>query len=99
MLVRVLFDALSTMQAIEVYKLMFTPASDIGVQLLEYASSNGNIIVLIILSAIITFGFKNTTEIAENFEPKARYAVFAAALMAVSLFCMGQVLNFLYFQF
>lgn len=99
MLVRVLFDALSTTQAIEVYKLMFTPASDIGVQLLEYASSNGNIIVLIILSAIITFGFKNTNEIAENFEPKARYAVFAAALMAVSLFCMGQVSNFLYFQF
>ena len=99
MLVRVLFDALSTTQAIEVYKLMFTPASDIGVQLSEYAYANGNIIVLIILSAIITFGFKNTNEIAENFEPKARYAVFAAALMAVSLFCMGQVSNFLYFQF
>jgi len=99
MLVRVLFDALSTTQAIEVYKLMFTPVSDFGMQLTEYVSANSNIIVLIILSAIITFGFKNTNEIAEEFEPKAKYAVFAAALMAVSLFCMGQVSNFLYFQF
>jgi len=99
MLVRVLFDALSTTQAITVYKLMFTPVSDFGMQLTEYVSANSNIIVLIILSAIITFGFKNTNEIAEEFEPKAKYAVFAAALMAVSLFCMGQVSNFLYFQF
>lgn len=99
MLVRVLFDALSTTQALEIYKLMFTPVPDIWLQLSEYASANGGIIVLIILSAIITFGFKNTNEIAESFEPKARYACLAAALMAISLFSMGQVSNFLYFQF
>lgn len=99
MLVRVLFDALSTTQALEIYKVMFTPAPDIWLQLSEYASANGGIIVLIILSAIITFGFKNTNEIAESFEPNTRYACLAAALMAISLFSMGQVSNFLYFQF
>lgn len=99
MLVRVLFDSIDTMQALNVYKVMFTPAADFGIQLSEYVSANANVIVLLILSAIIIFGFKNSNEIAEEFEPKPGYAVFAAVLMAVSLFSMGSVSNFLYFQF
>ena len=98
MLVRVLFDALSTTQALKVYVLMFTPTADILSQLKTYLSENAGILILIIMSAIITFGFKNTNEIAEKFEPKIRYAFMAAALMAVALFSMGQVSNFLYFQ-
>ncbi len=101
MLVRVLFDALSTAQAIQVYKTMFTPVamSELLTQWTAYISDNKNIIALLILGAVIIFGFKNTGEIAENFEPKPRYAVLAGILMAVSLFCMGSVSNFLYFQF
>ena len=101
MLVRVLFDALSTTQALQVYKTMFTPVavSELLTQWTAYISDNKNIIALLILGAVIIFGFKNTGEIAEDFEPKPRYAIFAGVLMAVSLFCMGSVSNFLYFQF
>lgn len=98
-LVRVLFDANSTYQAIDVYKLMFTPIPDLGKQFLEYAQTNATVMILIVLSPVITFGFKNSNEIAEKFEPKIRYAVFSAILMAISLFSMGEVSNFLYFQF
>ena len=100
-LVRVLFDSLNTMQAIEVYKVMFTPVnwSEFLSQWGMYISESKGVLFLLVFSAIITFGFKNSGEIAEKFEPKARYAVFSAILMAVSLFLMGQVSNFLYFQF
>lgn len=101
MLVRVLFDAVNTSQAIEVYKTMFTPIpmQELCSQWWTYFSANKGIIALLIVGAIVIFGFKNTNEIADNFEPKPRYAVFAGVLMAVSLFCMGSVSNFLYFQF
>lgn len=101
MLVRVLFDALSTTQALQVYKTMFTPVamSELLTQWTAYISDNKNIIALLMMGAVIIFGFKNTGEIAEDFEPKPRYAIFAGVLMAVSLFCMGSVSNFLYFQF
>ncbi len=98
-LVRVLFDSFTTMQAIEVYKVMFMPSSDIGAQFMTYLSQNANILVLLILSAIITFGFKNSNEIADNFKPSVKYAVFSALLLSLSLFSMGQVSSFLYFQF
>ncbi|MDY3031897.1 MAG: MBOAT family O-acyltransferase [Clostridia bacterium] len=100
-LVRVLFDALSTAQALQVYKAMFTlpSLSSLAAQWSAYLSGNKSIIFLLIFSAVIVFGFKNTGELAEDFTPKIRHAVFAGALMAVSLFCMGGVSNFLYFQF
>ncbi len=98
-LVRVLFDSFTTIQAIEVYKVMFTPVSNLGEQLSLYLSQNTGIVILLILSAIITFGFKNSNEIADNFKPGVKYAIFSAFLLALSLFSMGQVSNFLYFQF
>lgn len=101
MLVRVLFDALSSVQALTVYKIMFTPVAwnDLYLQFANYMTSNKGIFALLIFGAVIIFGFKNTGELSENFTPKARYAVYAGVLMAVSLFCMGGVSNFLYFQF
>ncbi len=101
MLVRVLFDALSSVQALTVYKIMFTPVAwnDLYSQFANYITSNKGIFALLIFGAVIIFGFKNTGELSENFTPKARYAVYAGVLMAVSLFCMGGVSNFLYFQF
>ncbi|MDD6484983.1 MAG: MBOAT family protein [Clostridiales bacterium] len=100
-LVRVLFDSHNTAQALEVYKVMFTPAA--GAELMSqwsaYIADNKLIIGLLVFSAIIIFGFKNSNEIAESFKPKAYWAVFSALLMACSLFFMGQVSNFLYFQF
>lgn len=100
-LVRVLFDSYTTTQAIEVYKTMFTPVpwQELCSQWAAYIADNKGIIALLIISAVMVFGFKNTGEIAENFEPKPRHAVYAGALMAVSLFCMGSVSSFLYFQF
>lgn len=101
MLVRVLFDALSSVQALTVYKIMFTPVawSELCVQFSDYMTANKGILALLIFGAVIIFGFKNTGELSESFTPKARYAVYAGVLMAVSLFCMGGVSNFLYFQF
>lgn len=100
-LVRVLFDSYTTTQAIEVYKTMFTPVpwQELCTQWAAYIADNKGIIALLIISAIIVFGFKNAGELAENFEPKPRHAVYAGALMAISLFCMGTVSGFLYFQF
>ena len=100
-LVRVLFDSYTTTQAISVYQTMFTPVpwQELCTQWTAYFAENKGIIALLIISAVIIFGFKNTGELAENFEPKPRYAVYAGALMALSLFCMGTVSGFLYFQF
>lgn len=100
-LVRVLFDSLSTVQAFKIYKIMFTPVAfgELASQWTSYFADNKGIIAMLVLSAVIIFGFKNSGQIAESFKPKARYAVFSAVLLAVSVFFMGQVSNFLYFQF
>ena len=98
-LVRVLFDSHTTLQALDIYRVMFTPVADFTTQLTAYLSQNADIIVLLIVCAIITFGFKNSNEIADTFKPSVKYALFSALLLAMSLFSMGQVSNFLYFQF
>ena len=98
-LVRVLFDSHTTLQALDIYRVMFTPVADFITQLTAYLSQNADIIVLLIVCAIITFGFKTSNEIADNFKPSTKYALFSALLLAISLFSMGQVSNFLYFQF
>lgn len=101
MLVRVLFDAQNTTQAISIFKTMFTPVSlsELATQWSVYFAANKDIIVYLIIGAFIIFALKNTGEIAENFEPSPKYAVFAGALTGISLLCMSGVSNFLYFQF
>lgn len=101
MLVRVLFDAQNTHQAIAVYKTMFTPVplAELSAQLSTYLASNASVLGLLAVSAFIIFALKNTGEIAEKFEPSAKYAVYSGLLMGISLLCMSGVSNFLYFQF
>lgn len=104
-LTRVLFDSANMSQAINVYKSMFNVKeafSNTSAFLSNGANFvSGNImpIVLILISAFICFGFKNTREISEEFKPTLKYAAFAATLLTLALFRMGSVSNFLYFQF
>lgn len=104
-LTRVLFDSSSMTQALNVYKSMFNikPAfSDLHLFLsngLSFLSTNLITVLLIVISAVICFGARNTGEISEEFKPDFKYAAFAAVLLTLSLFRMGTVSNFLYFQF
>ncbi len=105
LLTRVLFDANSMTQAMNVYRTMLDirPAiqgfrSFVGLGL-AYVNANLLEICIIIVSACICFFTPNSKEILENKEPKWYHAVFSGALLTVSLFFMGSVSNFLYFQF
>lgn len=105
LLTRVLFDANSMTQAINVYRTMLDirPAiqgfrSFIAMGL-AYVNANLLEICTIIVSAFICFFTPNSTQILGNREPKWYHAVFSGILLTVSLFFMGSVSNFLYFQF
>ena len=104
-LTRVLFDSINMTQAIQVYKSMFNVKaafSDTGAFLsngIHFVSGNIITVLLIMISAFICFGFKNTREISEKFTPSLKYAAFAAILLTLSMFRMSSVSNFLYFQF
>jgi D-alanyl-lipoteichoic acid acyltransferase DltB (MBOAT superfamily) len=102
---RVLFDANGMTQAFNVYRSMFDirPAlSGFRVFLnsgLMYISQNLYEIFLIIAGACICFFAPNTREMFSESRPRWYHAVFAGALFTMSLFFMGRVSNFLYFQF
>jgi len=105
LLVRVLFDSNNMTQAISVYKrladlrLLFTGVGtffDLG---RNYITDNVYIIILTLVAAGICFFAPNTKKISEKFQPKWYYAVGSAAILTASLFFMGTVSNFLYFQF
>ena len=105
LLIRVLFDANSMTQAIQVYKSMF----DLSLLRIDaqaffqlgrtYISDSFFVVLLIIIGAAICFFFKNSNEIVENLKPKWYHAAFCGVLLATSLMCMSQVSQFLYFQF
>ena len=57
------------------------------------------IAALLLAGMGLCFFAPNTREIAERFEPRPRYAAYAGVLLTVSLFFMGRVSSFLYFQF
>ncbi|NMA34136.1 MAG: MBOAT family protein [Clostridiaceae bacterium] len=102
---RVLFDANGMTQALNVYRTMFDirPAlsgfRDFLGSGLDYVGKNLYETVLIITGACICFFAPNTREFLTEYRPKLYHAVFAGALFAISLFFMGGVSNFLYFQF
>ena len=105
LLTRVLFDANNMTQAINVLISMF----DISLLISDpamffslgaaYFKENFLILTVIFVSAMICFFAKNSNEICDRFEPKGRYAVMAGILLAISLFRMTAVSQFLYFQF
>ncbi len=105
LLTRVLFDANGMTQAVSVYRTMldirpaisgFTAFLDMG---LVYIKDNLLVAGLVILGACISFFAPNSRELLEDREPRWYHAVFSGALITLSLFFMGGVSNFLYFQF
>lgn len=98
-LVRVLFDANGLTQAAAVYKSMFTFNSEMLWGVTAFFAENIKVICIIVISAFICFFCKNVHETLEDFKPKVRYAVFCGAVFALSLFYIGSVSQFLYFQF
>jgi D-alanyl-lipoteichoic acid acyltransferase DltB (MBOAT superfamily) len=105
LLTRVLFDANGMTQAINVYRtiLDIRPAlkglsSFLGLGL-AYVKANLTVTGLIIIGACICFFAPNSREMLEDKEPKWYHAVFSGVLITLSLFFMGSVSNFLYFQF
>lgn len=105
LLTRVLFDSNNMTQAITVYQnlfdiqLLFTDATAFLAQGIEYFKANIPITIVTIISACICFFTPNTSEIANNYKPKWYHPVYCGVLMTASLFFMGTVSNFLYFQF
>lgn len=102
---RVLFDANGMTQAFNVYRTMFDirPAlsgfSDFIRPGLEYIRENLHEMALIVTGACICFFAPNTREMFSEFRPRWYHAVFAGVLFTMSLFFMGRVSSFLYFQF
>lgn len=105
LITRVLFDSQNTTQAIHVYKEMFNISgafSSFGVftsSSLAFVNNNLLTVVLIVLSAIIAFGTKNTMQLSKDFKPNWKNAVIAAILLTLALFRMSSVSDFLYFRF
>jgi len=102
LMTRVLFDSQNMTQALQVLSNMISPIKDISLFLKtgsQFATTNMMTILLIIISAAISFGAKNTQEITENFRPNWKYAAFSAVLLTLALFRMSTVSNFLYFRF
>ncbi len=98
-LVRVLFDANGLLQAMAVYKTMFTFNGEILYGIRAFFADNIKVIFVIFISAFICFFCKNTQEMLEDFKPKPVHAIFCGAILAASLFYIGSVSQFLYFQF
>ncbi|HPV02914.1 MAG TPA: MBOAT family O-acyltransferase [Clostridiales bacterium] len=102
---RVLFDANGMTQAFNIYRTMFDirPAlagfSDFMRLGLDYVRENLHETILVVAGACICFFAPNTREMFSEFRPRWYHAVFAGALFTVSLFFMGRVSSFLYFQF
>jgi len=95
-LTRVLFDSASYTEIKKTYSLMFSfDFSGAG----AFMSDNLETVILIILSAVICFFFKNTKEISEGYKMSYKWAVISAVLLSLSLFNMSQVSRFLYFDF
>jgi alginate O-acetyltransferase complex protein AlgI len=105
LLIRVLFDANGMTQAMDVYRTMFDIRPAIAgfssfIELgAKYVKDNLYVIILIIVGAGISFFAPNSREMLEDKEPGWKHAVFSGVLITLSLFCMGSVSNFLYFQF
>lgn len=102
---RVLFDANGMTQAIGIYKTMFnlSPAFE-GLRIFLklgflYLRHNLSVTALIIAGGGICFFAPNTNEMFWDMNPRWYHAVFSGILITVSLFLMGGVSNFLYFQF
>lgn len=104
-LTRVIFDSQNMTQVLHVYKDMFNITGFLSDKSLFLSTgylfihNNLALILLIVISAAICFGARNTHEMSREFKPNWKYAAFAAVLLTLSLFRMTSVSNFLYFRF
>jgi alginate O-acetyltransferase complex protein AlgI len=106
LLTRVLFDSSSMTQAASVYRSLFGLGSPPGMgastfvaEGASYVRANLPIFSLLLVSAVTCFYGPDAREISERFRPKWYHAALAGAAFIVSLFFMGRVSTFLYFQF
>jgi len=98
-LVRVLFDCSGMTQAIQVYTRLFRPEPDFLTNLSSFAAGNWRILILLAVSAVICFCFKNANSISEREKFTAKDALFSAAVLTLAVFRMSEVSGFLYFNF
>ncbi len=102
---RVLFDANGTTQAFSIYRTMFDIRPALGglsaflSSGIIYVRDNITEVGLIIAGACISFFAPNTREMFSEMKPRWYHAVFGGVVFTLSLFLMGRVSNFLYFQF
>jgi D-alanyl-lipoteichoic acid acyltransferase DltB (MBOAT superfamily) len=105
LLTRVLFDSNSMAQAAAVYKSMLdlrpllSDSRAFLAQGFSYIRANMPVMALILIAAAISFFGPSAREISESFRPRWYHAALAGTVLAVSLFFMGRVSSFLYFQF
>ena len=99
LMVRVLFDAADLSQALLVYRQLFDFGGVSIASALEFSRANAGTLFFITVGAGICFFAPNLSELSREYEPRWYHAAAAGILMAASLFCMGAVSSFLYFQF
>ncbi len=103
---RVIFVANSTTEALYVMKKMIDfsvfngwAKSAILMEGLDFMVTNAYVLSVLVVSLIIVFFMKNTTQLTENFTFSKKYAIITGLLLTLSLFQMSNVADFLYFQF
>lgn len=105
LLTRILFDSQNTAQAVKVLKILvdirplFSDTRAFLSAGLTYIQGHIHELIVLMVGAVICFAFKNSKEMAEEFQINGKTAAFAAVLLTVSIFLMGGVSDFLYFQF
>ena len=102
--IRVLFDSHGMTQALAIYRRMFDPGQFIylGTTLSAWGTfvgDHGPLCLLLVFSAVLCFAAPNSNRISEKTAFTARDAVFSGGLLALSLFFMTHVSQFLYFNF
>ena len=96
---RVIFDSSSISQALQVYKALFSLDAGIISSFVPFVNGNMLIILINIVGAAICFFAPNSGELTERLKAGWPAAVCSGALIAASLLFMGEVSDFLYFQF
>ena len=102
--IRVLFDSHGMTQALAIYRRMFDPGQFIYLGTTfsawwSFVGDHGPLCLLLVFSAVLCFAAPNSNRISEKTAFTARDAVFSGGLLALSLFFMTHVSQFLYFNF
>ena len=105
LLTRVLFDSGSISKSMHIYRTMFdirplfVDAASFLSTGFEFVKDNIWVLALVLLSSLICFFGKNSDEIVKGYKSKWYHAALCGSFLCVSLFFMGGVSDFFYFQF